>query len=128
MASTMASTLVLSRPSEKFGTHSTSVDISTKNSCVHNEAATPSAIQGGYFEYQRSELWKSEELGGLLKGKAEKGLSERLEIPCYGLDLACPCDRSGPLPATLPVYVKAIRGRENHDSVPAPKRCACLGG
>src|ERR1017187_7595077 len=32
MASTMASTLDLSRPSEKLGTHSTSVDISRKNS------------------------------------------------------------------------------------------------
>src|ERR1700728_2445438 len=32
MASTMASTLALSRPSEKFGTHSTSVDIGQKNS------------------------------------------------------------------------------------------------
>src|SRR5215831_4987384 len=31
MASTMASTLALSRPSEKFGTHSTSVDITGKN-------------------------------------------------------------------------------------------------
>src|SRR5580704_16943483 len=32
MASTMASTLALSRPSEKFGTHSTSVDIGQKHS------------------------------------------------------------------------------------------------
>src|ERR1017187_8422761 len=32
MAATMASTLALSRPSEKFGTHSTSVDIREKNS------------------------------------------------------------------------------------------------
>jgi hypothetical protein len=32
MASTMASTFALSRPSEKFGTHSTSVDIGEKNS------------------------------------------------------------------------------------------------
>src|SRR5580704_5871353 len=32
MASTMASTLALSRPSEKLGTHSTSVDIGQKNS------------------------------------------------------------------------------------------------
>src|SRR5712671_3708448 len=32
MAPTMASTLVRSHPSEKFGTHSTSVDISQKNS------------------------------------------------------------------------------------------------
>src|SRR5258706_10815988 len=32
MASTMASTLPLSRPSEKFGTHSTSVDIGQKHS------------------------------------------------------------------------------------------------
>src|SRR6266851_3726208 len=32
MASIMASTFALSRPSEKFGTHSTSVDIGQKNS------------------------------------------------------------------------------------------------
>src|SRR5689334_13035183 len=31
MASTMASTMALSRPSEKLGTHSTSVDITGKN-------------------------------------------------------------------------------------------------
>src|SRR6476660_9605735 len=31
MASTMASTMLLSRPSEKLGTHSTSVDITGKN-------------------------------------------------------------------------------------------------
>src|SRR5579864_3877927 len=35
MASMMASTLDLSRPSEKLGTHSTSVDISRKNIWVH---------------------------------------------------------------------------------------------
>src|ERR1700691_6105704 len=40
MASTMASTLALSRPSEKLGTHSTSVDISQKNSWVGHYAAT----------------------------------------------------------------------------------------
>src|SRR5579871_1668971 len=39
MASTMASTLALSRPSEKFGTHSTSVDITDEDSCaVRNHA------------------------------------------------------------------------------------------
>src|SRR5215469_5641437 len=39
MASTMASTLALSRPSEKFGTHSTSVDITEEDSCaVRNHA------------------------------------------------------------------------------------------
>jgi hypothetical protein len=31
MAATMAATLALSRPSEKFGTHSTSVDITQKD-------------------------------------------------------------------------------------------------
>src|ERR1700692_3008171 len=40
MASTMASTLVLSRPSEKFGTHSTSVDIREEDSWGRSREAT----------------------------------------------------------------------------------------
>src|SRR5579883_3458311 len=40
MASTMASTFALSRPSEKFGTHSTSVDITGKNIGWVGEGAT----------------------------------------------------------------------------------------
>src|SRR5215469_3580728 len=40
MASTMASTFALSRPSEKFGTHSTSVDITGKNIGQVGEEAT----------------------------------------------------------------------------------------
>src|SRR5215469_15854694 len=40
MASIMASTLDLSRPSEKFGTHSTKVDIGEKNIGATRKAAT----------------------------------------------------------------------------------------
>src|SRR6266516_2632587 len=44
MASTMASTLALSRPSEKFGTHSTSVDITHEDSWSTREPQLASAV------------------------------------------------------------------------------------
>src|SRR5579864_3088626 len=44
MASTMASTFALSRPSEKFGTHSTRVDITGKDIGVNDEAASMGAL------------------------------------------------------------------------------------
>src|SRR6266702_1661492 len=40
MASTMASTFALSRPSEKLGTHSTSVDITEENNGRSSAGAT----------------------------------------------------------------------------------------
>src|SRR6476646_10330703 len=50
MASTMASTTLLSRPSEKLGTHSTSVDITGKNK------GSPRAVQLDQTKNRRREI------------------------------------------------------------------------
>src|SRR5438270_13579285 len=55
MASTMASTMLLSRPSEKFGTHSTSVDITGKNKAsplaaqLRHDGRTPLSVTAAAF-------------------------------------------------------------------------------
>src|SRR3954464_7680302 len=59
MASTMASTLALSRPSEKLGTHSTSVDITDENSCAISHGATRNDVACYVSACSRVNLWLS---------------------------------------------------------------------
>src|SRR5579871_3006315 len=71
MASTIASTLDLSRPSEKFGTHSTSVDITDEDSWRRVQA------QGSELKNKRLTRTKHSPQ----RGQRNTGSSQRLLPP-----------------------------------------------